>query len=210
IVDTWRHEVGREVCQAGADLLNDAWGGVDPKLAEVAAEFGVGLVCAHTGGVQPRTRPHRVEYDDVMADVIERTVALAERAVAAGVPRDRILIDPAHDFGKNTWQSLEVTRRVGELVDSGWPVLVSLSDKGFVGESLGLPVGGRLMGTLAVTALCAWQGALCFEGGVVGWLGVPVGGRLVGARAGTAVCAGEGALLIRAHRVPETGVGLDR
>ncbi|MEV4100334.1 dihydropteroate synthase [Nonomuraea sp. NPDC049649] len=162
-VDTWRHEVGREVCQAGADLLNDAWGGVDPKLAEVAAEFGAGLVCAHTGGVQPRTRPHRVEYDDVMADVIERTVALAERAVAAGVPRDRILIDPAHDFGKNTWQSLEVTRRVGEMVDTGWPVLVSLSNKDFVGESLGLPVGERLMGTLAVTALCAWQGALVFR-----------------------------------------------
>src|SRR5690606_41758877 len=69
----------RDALPIWADLLNDAWGGVDPKLAEVAAEFGVGLVCAHTGGVQPRTRPHRVEYDDVMADVIERTVALADR-----------------------------------------------------------------------------------------------------------------------------------
>src|SRR5690606_40707333 len=152
IVDTWRHEVGREVCQAGADLLNDAWGGVDPKLAEVAAEFGAGLVCAHTGGVQPRTRPHRVEYDDVMADVIERTVALAERAVAAGVPRDRILIDPAHDFGKNTWQSLEVTRRVGEMVDTGCPVLVSLYIKAFVCESFGLTVGVRLLDSLVATA----------------------------------------------------------
>ncbi|MGO4759140.1 dihydropteroate synthase, partial [Streptomyces sp. 2MCAF27] len=64
-VDTWRHEVGEAVCEAGADLLNDAWGGVDPKLAEVAARYGAGLVCTHAGGAQPRTRPHRVAYDDV-------------------------------------------------------------------------------------------------------------------------------------------------
>jgi dihydropteroate synthase len=162
-VDTWRHEVGREACRAGADLLNDSWGGADPQLAEVAAEYSAGLVCTHAGGLAPRTRPHRVEYDDVVADVIARTTALAERAVAAGVARERILIDPAHDFGKNTWHSLEVTRRVDELVATGWPVLVSLSNKDFVGESLGLPVDQRVTGTLAVTALCAWQGALVFR-----------------------------------------------
>jgi dihydropteroate synthase len=162
-VDTWRHEVGREVCRAGADLLNDSWGGADPLLAEVAAEYGAGLVCTHTGGLVPRTRPHRVEYDDVVTDVISRTTALAERAAALGVPRESILIDPAHDFGKNTWHSLEVTRRTHELVATGWPVLVSLSNKDFVGESLGLPVDQRLNGTLAVTALCAWQGAQVFR-----------------------------------------------
>lgn len=162
-VDTWRHEVGREVCQAGADLLNDAWGGVDPRLAEVAAEFGVGLVCTHAGGLPPRTRPHRTEYDDVVADVISRTTALADRAVSLGVDRDRILIDPGHDFGKNTWHSLEVTRRLEELVATGWPVLVSLSNKDFVGESLGLPVDQRMFGTLAATSLCAWQGAQVFR-----------------------------------------------
>jgi dihydropteroate synthase len=59
-VDTWRSEVAREVCRAGADLLNDAWGGHDPRLAEVAGEYDVALVCTHTGGVAPRTRPHRV------------------------------------------------------------------------------------------------------------------------------------------------------
>ena len=58
-VDTWRSEVGREVCAAGADLLNDAWGGHDPGLAEVAAEHGAALVCTHVGGVTPRTRPHQ-------------------------------------------------------------------------------------------------------------------------------------------------------
>ena len=51
-VDTWRHEVGEAVCEAGADLLNDAWGGVDPRLAEVAARYGVGLVCTHAGGAR--------------------------------------------------------------------------------------------------------------------------------------------------------------
>ena len=76
-VDTWRAEVGRAACQAGADLINDAWGGVEPELAEVAAEFGAGIVCTHAGGQVPRTRPHRVQYDDVVADVLLRTVAEA-------------------------------------------------------------------------------------------------------------------------------------
>jgi dihydropteroate synthase len=162
-VDTWRHEVGREACRAGADLLNDAWGGVDPRLAEVAAEYGAGLVCTHAGGLPPRTRPHRVEYDDVVADVVARTTALAERAAALGVDPARVLIDPGHDFGKNTWHSLEVTRRIDELVATGWPVLVSLSNKDFVGESLDLPVDQRMFGTLAVSAICAWQGAQVFR-----------------------------------------------
>ena len=162
-VDTWRHEVGRAVCEAGADLLNDAWGGYDPRLAEVAAEFDAALVCTHAGGVTPRTRPHRIFYDDVVADVLSRTVGLAERAVELGVRREKVLIDPGHDFGKNTWHSLEVTRRLGELVATGWPVLVSLSNKDFVGEALDLPLEQRLLGTLATTAVCAWQGATVFR-----------------------------------------------
>ncbi|HEY0166802.1 MAG TPA: dihydropteroate synthase [Jatrophihabitans sp.] len=162
-VDTWRHEVARAVCQAGADVLNDAWGGYDPRLAEVAAEFDAALVCTHAGGVQPRTRPHRIFYDDVLADVLDRTVALAERAVGLGVSRQRIMIDPGHDFGKNTWHSLEVTRRLSEMVATGWPVLVSLSNKDFVGEALDLPLDQRLLGTLATTAICAWQGAMVFR-----------------------------------------------
>ncbi len=162
-VDTWRHEVGRAVCEAGADLLNDAWGGHDPKLAEVAAEFDVALVCTHTGGVEPRTRPHRIFYDDVVADVLLRTVGLAERAVASGVDRDKILIDPGHDFGKNTWHSLEITRRLPEMIATGWPVLVSLSNKDFVGEALDKPLDQRLIGTLAATAVAAWQGATVFR-----------------------------------------------
>lgn len=162
-VDTWRAQVARAVAQEGADLINDAWGGADPELSSVAAEFGIALVVTHTGGVTPRTRPFRMEYDDVVADILESVVGQAERAVALGVERERILIDPAHDFGKNTWHSLEATRRLGELVATGWPVLVSLSNKDFVGESLDRPVGERLIGTLATTAISAWLGAQVYR-----------------------------------------------
>jgi dihydropteroate synthase len=162
-VDTWRHEVGEAACHAGADILNDAWGGWDPALAEVAARFGAALVCTHAGGVEPRTRPHRVCYEDIVADVLARTVVEAERAVALGVDPDSVLIDPGHDFGKNTRHSLEVTRRLADLVASGWPVLVSLSNKDFVGETLGRPVGERLLGTLAATSISAWLGARVFR-----------------------------------------------
>ncbi|SFB90675.1 dihydropteroate synthase [Streptomyces aidingensis] len=162
-VDTWRHEVGEAVCAAGADLLNDAWGGVDPELAAVAARHGAGLVCTHTGGAAPRTRPHRVAYPDVMADVVRSVTALAERAVSLGVRRDAVLVDPGHDFGKNTRHSLEATRRLPELAACGRPVLVSLSNKDFIGETLDLPVKERLVGTLAATAVSYWLGARVFR-----------------------------------------------
>src|SRR6478609_2157031 len=162
-IDTWRASVAREALAAGADVVNDAWGGVDPSLAAVAAEAGAGIVCTHAGGLPPRTRPHRVRYDDVVADIIERTTALASAAVAAGVERDRVLIDPGHDFGKNTRHSLEATRRLDELVATGWPVLMALSNKDFVGETLDVPLEGRLTGTLAATAVSAWLGARVFR-----------------------------------------------
>jgi len=162
-VDTWRHEVARAACAAGADLINDSWGGWDRRLGEVAAEFGAGLVCAHAGGQAPRSRPLRVSYADVMADVLGQTLALAARATADGVDPARIVIDAAHDFGKNTWHSLEVTRRLPEMAATGYPVLVAVSNKDFIGETLNLPVAERLAGTLATTSVCAWLGARIFR-----------------------------------------------
>jgi dihydropteroate synthase len=162
-VDTYRAEVGELVCRAGADLLNDAWGGWEPELAEVAARHDVGLVCTHAGGLPPRTRPHRVQYADVVADVIASVTGLAERAVSLGVRRDAVLVDPGHDFGKNSRHSMEVTRRLDELVAQGWPVLVALSRKDFVGEALDLPPDERLEGTLAATAVSAFLGARVFR-----------------------------------------------
>ena len=162
-VDTWRGQVGEVVAAAGADLLNDAWGGADPRLAEVAAKAGVGLVCSHAGGLPPRTRPHRPAYADVAGDVTGYVLDYAERAVVAGVRPSSILVDPAHDFGKNTWQSLELTRRLGELAGTGWPVLAAVADKDFIGETLGLPVDQRAEGTIATLAICAWLGARIFR-----------------------------------------------
>jgi dihydropteroate synthase len=98
-----------------------------------------------------------------MADVLDRTLSLAQRAEQAGVDRDRILIDPAHDFGKNAWHSLEISRRLAEMTATGWPVLLAVSNKDFVGETLGVPLEERLAGTLAVTSVAAWLGARVFR-----------------------------------------------
>jgi dihydropteroate synthase len=98
-----------------------------------------------------------------MAEVIATVTGAAEAAVARGVRRDGIVVDPTHDFGKNTWHSLELTRRLAELVATGWPVLVALSRKDFIGETLDLPADDRLPGTLAATAISAWHGARIFR-----------------------------------------------
>ncbi len=162
-VDTWRHEVASEACKAGADLINDTWAGADPVLADVAAEFQVGMVCSHTGGARPRTDPHRVRYLDVVAEVAVELVTSAERLVARGVPAHGVLIDPTHDFGKNTWHGLELLRRLDELVDTGWPVLMALSNKDFVGETLDAGLADRVDGTLAATSVAAFRGARVFR-----------------------------------------------
>jgi len=166
-VDTWRATVAKQACAAGADIINDTWGGSDPDLAGVAAEFGAGLVCSHTGGAVPRTRPFRVNYGlserGVVDDVVAEVTSAAERAVAAGVAREAILIDPTHDFGKNTHHGLSLLRHVKDLVNTGWPVLMALSNKDFVGETLGVGLTERLEGTLAATALAAQAGAAMFR-----------------------------------------------
>ncbi|ETT26443.1 MULTISPECIES: dihydropteroate synthase [Rhodococcus] len=162
-VDTWRSDVARRAVAEGADLINDTWAGADPELVTVAAELGAGIVCSHTGGAVPRTRPHRVRYTDVVAEVTREIVAAAERAAKAGVPGDAILIDPTHDFGKNTFHGLELLRHVDVLVNTGWPVLMALSNKDFIGETLGVELADRLEGTLAATALAAAAGARMFR-----------------------------------------------
>lgn len=162
-VDTYRAEVADQACRSGADLINDAWGGWDPRLREVAAEHGAGLVCTHTGGRLPRTPPRPRHYEDLIGEVIADVTALAEGAVRAGVPADAILVDPAHDFGKTTAQSLALTGQLAQLVATGWPVLVALSRKDFIGETLCLPPSERLEGSLAVTAVAAWLGARVFR-----------------------------------------------
>jgi dihydropteroate synthase len=157
-VDTFRAGVARRALAAGADVVNDPSGLRDPEVAEAAAEAGAGLVVTHTGG-PPRTRPHRPAYVDVVAEV---GAFLADRAAVArqrGVPAERLIVDPGHDFHKNTFHSLELTRRLGELAGLGYPLLVALSNKDFVGETLDVPLDGRLEGSLAAAVVSVLQGA---------------------------------------------------
>ena len=161
-VDTFRPGVARRALAAGADVVNDPSGLHDPRVADAAAEAGAGLVVMHTGG-PPRTRPHRPAYADVDAEV---RAFLADRVAVArqrGVAADRLIVDPGHDFHKNTFHSLELTRRLSELADLGHPLLVALSNKDFVGETLDVPLEERLTGTLAATAVSAWLGARVFR-----------------------------------------------
>lgn len=161
-IDTWRHEVGDAACLAGADVLNDAWAAADPLLIDVAAEYGAGYVCTHTGGREPRAEPFRPDYDDVVAATLAETTRLAELAEAKGVPRGGILIDGT-GYGKTTPDYLLLLRHVRDFVDTGWPVLMALSNKAFVGEGLGVDVTERLTGTLAATAVAARDGAAVFR-----------------------------------------------
>jgi dihydropteroate synthase len=98
-----------------------------------------------------------------LPDVVQRTVIEAQRVVSLGVDRCSVPIDPGHDFGKNTRHSLEVTRRLTDVVDTGWPALVSLSNQDLIEETLDRPVGARLVGTLAVASVSAWLGARVFR-----------------------------------------------
>ena len=157
-VDTFRAGVARRVLAAGADVVNDPSGLRDPELATVTAELGGGLVVMHTGG-PPRTRPHRPAYVDVVAEV---GAFLADRAAVArqrGVPAERLIVDPGHDFHKNTFHSLELTRRLEELTGMGYPLLVAMSNKDFIGETLDVPLEERLEGGLAATVVGVLKGA---------------------------------------------------
>ena len=159
-VDTWRANVADAACAAGADLVNDAWAGHDPELSAVAGAHGAGYLCAHTGGHPPRTDPHRVRYDDVVAAAVADLNRQADAALAAGVREDGLLIDAAQDFGKNTYHSLQVTGQVSALIETGWPVLLAVSNKKFIAETLGLdgPKSDRAIGTMVTTAIAVWEG----------------------------------------------------
>ena len=167
-LDTWRSAVARVAAEeAGLDIVNDTWQGHDPDLVHVAAAVGAGYVVSHTGGLPPRTDPVAVTYPPEPLGVVEDAVRTlregAERAVAAGIPADRVLVDPTLDFGKTTAHSLTLLRHTEAVVALGFPVLQALSRKDFVGETLDLPADDRLEGTLAATAVSAWLGATVFR-----------------------------------------------
>jgi dihydropteroate synthase len=157
-IDTFRAEVARQALRAGADAVNDPSGLHDPDMARVVADAGATLVVTHSRAA-PGRELARPNYDDVAAEVGAYLLDRAGRAVAAGVAKDRIVVDPGHDLNKNTLHSLELTRRLGELAVLGFPLLASVSNKDFLQETLDLPRDDVAEGTLATVVLCVLAGA---------------------------------------------------
>jgi dihydropteroate synthase len=158
-VDTYRTGVAREAIAAGADVINDTSGLHDPALADLVADTGATLVITHSLASPPRTPVLRSAYTDVVAEVAAFLADRAKVAMGHGVPADRIVVDPGHDLNKNTYHSLELTRRLGEITTLGYPTLVAVSNKDFIGETLDVPKDRRLEGTLAALVACVMQGA---------------------------------------------------
>jgi dihydropteroate synthase len=157
-IDTFRAEVARQALRAGADAVNDTSGLHDPDMARVVADAGATLVVTHSRAAPGRelARPH---YDDVVAEVGAYLLDKAGQAVAAGVAKDRIVVDPGHDLNKNTLHSLELTRRLGELSTLGFPLLASVSNKDFLQETLSRPAAELTEGTVSAVVLCVLAGA---------------------------------------------------
>ncbi|MCC2030944.1 dihydropteroate synthase [Microbacterium allomyrinae] len=157
-VDTFHPEVARAAIEAGAAIVNDTTGLRDPRMADEIAAGGAGVVIAHSLAA-PRTQHPLPQYGDVVGDVAAFLSRRRDVALERGVPASRIVLDPGHDLNKNTRQTLELTRRLGELTALGAPLLVALSNKDFVGEALDRARGERLSGSLAAAVYCALHGA---------------------------------------------------
>jgi len=151
-IDTWKLPVAEAAVAAGAAIINDVWGlQRSPELAGLAAREGLGLVVMHN--------QEGTEYGDLMAELLaslRRSMAVAE---AAGVPSDRVLVDPGIGFGKTAEQNLVVLRRLAELESLDRPLLVGTSRKSFIGRILDLPVDDRVEGTAASIAVAILRGA---------------------------------------------------
>jgi dihydropteroate synthase len=157
-VDTFRPEVARAVIKAGAGVVNDTSGLRDPAMADAVLGTDAMLVITHSLAV-PRTLYARPAYGDVTAEVgafLRQRVALA---LDRGVRPERLIIDAGHDLNKNTYHSLELTRRLHEIAAIGYPMLAAISNKDFIGETLGRDQDDRLAGTIAATVFCVVQGA---------------------------------------------------
>ena len=152
-IDTYKQEVAEFGQAAGATILNDVWGLTrSPAIAELAARADCGLVLMHN---QDGT-----DYAGDMMEEIKRFLALGvSRAIAAGVPKERVIVDPGIGFGKTADQNWEVMRRFDELTELGQPILVGTSRKSFIGKLLDLPATDRLEGTISTNVAAILRGA---------------------------------------------------
>jgi len=157
-VDTVRPEVARAAVAAGAGVVNDTSGLRNPEIADVVASSDATLVITHSAA-PPGEHLRRPTYDDVVTEIRAFLASRVDQAIARGVDERQIVIDPGHDLNKNTRHSLEITRRLTEIADLGFPVLAAVSNKDFVGEAVGLERGERLEASLAAATVCAINGA---------------------------------------------------
>ncbi len=157
-VDTFSAGVAEAALAAGADVINDTSGLWDPAMAGAVAAGGGHIVLTHSL-TPPRTPHPSPRYDDVVDTVVAHLRSRIEVATAAGVPFEHLIVDPGHDLNKNTLHSLEITRRLGEVAALGAPVLVALSNKDFIGETLDRGQYERLEGSLASAVVSIMNGA---------------------------------------------------
>jgi dihydropteroate synthase len=156
-VDTWRASVAKEAYAAGAVVGNDISGFADPEYLPAAAAAGATVVATHIR-LGPRIPDPEPVYDDVVVAVRDYLVDRASRARAAGVAADRIVLDAGLDLGKTAAQSLALLRASDQLASLGYPLLLSASNKTFLGVVLGLDIGDRREASIAATALGATLG----------------------------------------------------
>lgn len=157
-VDTFRAEVAARCLAAGASVINDTTGLQDRDLAAVVAASHASVVITHSKA-RPRQHFPRPHYDDIASEIKSFLLERVHAAVDAGVPENKIILDPGHDLNKNTLHSLELTRRLTEIADIGLPVLAAVSNKDFVGEATGLSMADRLAPTIAAATACMLSGA---------------------------------------------------
>jgi dihydropteroate synthase len=151
-IDTYKAEVAERALAAGASLVNDVWGlRRDPAMAGTVSRAGAPLVLMHN---KPGGR-----YQNLMGEIATGLFESVNLARAAGIPDDRIILDPGIGFGKTREQNLEIIRRLPELRRLGFPILIGPSRKSFIGKTLDLPAGERLEGTAAAVALSIAGGA---------------------------------------------------
>ena len=156
-------EVARAAVEAGATYVNDVTAfRHDPELASFVADRGLDCCLMHMLG-EPRTMQQDPRYDDVVSDVKAFLEERLAAAVAAGIPEERVQLDPGIGFGKTLEHNLELLRRLGEIAAIGRPVVLGTSRKSFIGRLTGRDVAGRVHGTVATCVIGYERGARVFR-----------------------------------------------